>query len=188
MSSQNQCVDVTECPARETVAATDIAVRWDVWHDTGCFSGCRFDQCTSETAVRDAESVPCCVKKEDHRANRCPSRATVLVTRKEQRWSLWEDSYCTTGCKLNGCGKEGEAEVPCCVKESPFNDKMQVLTLPLPVVAFHDYTVKILREITTPVVKPLGYTFANSFRISNDGSITNTANGLQVGPTPCPRP
>ena len=38
---------------------------------------------------------------------------------------------------------------------SPCN---QGLTLEMPVVAFAEYTVKMLREIDTPVVKPLGYT------------------------------
>ena len=36
----------------------------------------------------------------------------------------------------------------------------QVLSLEMPVVAYTDYTVEMLRELTTPVVKPLGYTCA----------------------------
>ena len=50
----------------------------------------------------------------------------------------------------------------------------------MPVVAYHDYTVDMLRKLTTPVVKPLGYTYAAAFRVTSDGSITNTANGLQL--------
>ena len=67
----------------------------------------------------------------DPSAMQCPSRATVMVTRKEKRWELWEDKYCTTGCKLDGdCGEEGEAEVPCCVKLHPYNANLKVRSHP----------------------------------------------------------
>ena len=56
----------------------------------------------------------------------------------------------------------------------------QVLALGVPVVTFHGYTANMLRDVDTPVVKPLGYTYASSFRLGSDGSVTNTANGLQL--------
>ena len=77
-----------------------------------------------------ASEVPCCVRKEDLSVKACPSRAAVMVTRKEKRWKMWHDPYCTTGCRLDNCGEEGEAEVPCCVKLTPYNAALKVCSLP----------------------------------------------------------
>ena len=61
----------------------------------------------------------------------CPSRAVVLMTRKEKRWKLWEDAQCASGCMLDTCGKEGEADVPCCVRYLPYSQGAQVHALAL---------------------------------------------------------
>ena len=116
MHSENKCYDVTECPARETVLATHPKVRSEVWDDPGCTAGCPMERCGDEAGV------PCCVRKEDLSAKQCPSRATVMVTRKAKRWKLWNDPYCTTGCTLDDCG----AEVPCCVKAHAYDAHRKV--------------------------------------------------------------
>ena len=113
----NKCYDVTECPLRETVLATHLKVRSKVWDDPACTAGCHM-----ATPCGGESGVPCCVRKQNVDTTQCPSRATVLVTREEKRWPLWDDPHCTTGCTLHDCG----VEVPCCVKVHPYNADRQV--------------------------------------------------------------
>ena len=163
------------------VLATAYEMRWKVWDDPKCSSGCGFEppQCG-----KGNEDVPCCVKNANAYKQQCPSRAMVEVTPPEKRFAMWEDKHCTTGCTLNECG----TEVPCCVRFPPSGATDKVLTLNLPVVAVNQYTQRTLRELTTPVVKELGYTYANSFRLMSDGSVTSTTNGLELALTPSGEP
>mmetsp|Transcript_58822 Transcript_58822/g.97192 ORF Transcript_58822/g.97192 Transcript_58822/m.97192 type:complete len:695 (-) Transcript_58822:417-2501(-) len=42
----------------------------------------------------------------------CPSRAKVMKTPYESRWTKWDEKTCTSGCTFNPCGPK----VPCCVR------------------------------------------------------------------------
>ena len=124
LRSKNTCEDVSKCPSLETVEATDPAVRYQRWEapmiNGKCSTSCRFSYCGK------AVNMPCCIKEDDASSGRCPVRAAVMMTRKEKRWALWNDEQCLSGCKLDACGEEGEADVPCCVRFMPHSDGAKV--------------------------------------------------------------
>ena len=116
----DECVDVTKCPSEATVLATDAAVRYERWEAPliggKCSTGCHFNYCGK------AFDMPCCIKEDATSSRQCPLRATVMMTGKEKRWKLWEDKQCVSGCMLDACGEEGEADVPCCVRSLPYSE------------------------------------------------------------------
>ena len=42
----------------------------------------------------------------------CPTLNEVAMTPKQDRWDVWDDPSCRSGCRIVNCGDN----IPCCVK------------------------------------------------------------------------
>ena len=102
------------CPTKEDVLASgpDLSYRKHVFEDKNHPSthmGCKLD-CSDGT-------VPCFVR-EKPLEYRCPTEAEVYETFFTDRWDVWNDPKCETGCTLNCKDSKGVlgTSLPCCVQ------------------------------------------------------------------------
>jgi hypothetical protein len=96
---------------------------------------------------------------------------------------------CLWGFWTNSCWDVPKPEDP-----TPSEGDMDVLTLYMPSLdapdsekdtmsraTFNNYSRSELQKLTTPVVKPLSLTFASTFRVASDFTVTSAVNGLLLG-------